>query len=112
MTDLKEKVAVIGAGCCKFGENYHQSAEDMIVDAAFEAYADAGLEPTQIQAAWVGTLTSGASGVALADPLKLFEVSQHLWNKAGDRQVKNAEVGLAHNLGGPGSVACVTILSN
>ena len=24
MTDLKEKVAVIGAGCCKFGENYHR----------------------------------------------------------------------------------------
>jgi acetyl-CoA C-acetyltransferase len=74
MTDLKEKVAVIGAGCCKFGENYHQSAADMIVDAALEAYADAGVDPSQIQAAWVGTMTSGASGVALADPLKLFNI--------------------------------------
>src|SRR4029450_8520809 len=74
MTNLKEKVAVIGAGCCKFGENYHQSAEDMIVDAALEAYADAGVDPSQIQAAWVGTMTSGASGVALADPLKLFNI--------------------------------------
>ena len=42
----------------------------------------------------------------------IYEVSQHLWNKAGARQVKNAEVGLAHNLGGPGSVGCVTILAN
>jgi acetyl-CoA C-acetyltransferase len=49
----------------------------------------------------------GATGVRM-----IYEVSQHLWNKAGDRQVKGAEVGLAHNLGGPGSVACVTILSN
>jgi len=42
----------------------------------------------------------------------IYEVSQHLWNKAGARQVKNAEVGLAHNLGGPGSIGCVTILAN
>ncbi len=71
---LKDTVAVIGAGCCKFGENYHQSAEDMIVDAAHEAYADAGIEPSRIQAAWVGTMASGSAGVALADPLKLFDI--------------------------------------
>jgi len=71
---FKDTVAVIGTGCCKFGENYHQSAEDMIVDAAFEAYADAGIDPSQIEAAWVGTMASGASGVALADPLKLFNI--------------------------------------
>ena len=39
----------------------------------------------------------GATGIRM-----IYEVSQHLWNKAGARQVKNAEVGLAHNLGGPG----------
>ena len=72
--NFKDTVAVIGAGCCKFGENYHQSTEDMIVDAAFEAYADAGIDPRRIQAAWVGTMASGASGVALADPLKLFNI--------------------------------------
>ena len=71
---LKDSVAVIGVGCCKFGENYHQSTEDMVVEAAFEAYADAGVEPGDIQAAWVGTMASGASGVALADPLKLFNI--------------------------------------
>ena len=49
----------------------------------------------------------GATGIRM-----LYEVSQHLWNKAGARQVKNAQVGLAHNLGGPGSVGCVTILAN
>ncbi len=71
---FKDTVAVIGAGCCKFGENYHQSTEDMIVEAALEAYADAGVDPSRIQAAWVGTMASGASGVALADPLKLFNI--------------------------------------
>jgi len=42
----------------------------------------------------------------------IYEVCQHLWDKAGARQVKGAELGLAHNLGGPGSVGCVSILGN
>jgi acetyl-CoA C-acetyltransferase len=72
--NIRDKVAVIGVGCCKFGENYHQSVEDMVVDAAFEAYADSGIDPGRIQAAWVGTIGSGSSGTALADPLKLFNI--------------------------------------
>ncbi|HUI26175.1 MAG TPA: acetyl-CoA acetyltransferase [Candidatus Kryptonia bacterium] len=72
--NIRDKVAVIGVGCCKFGENYHQSAEDMIVDAALEAYKDAGVEPNQIEAAWVGTIGSGTAGTALGDPLKLFNI--------------------------------------
>lgn len=72
--NIRDKVAVIGVGCCKFGENYHQSSEDMVVEAAFEAYADAGIDPGQIEAAWVGTIGSGTSGNALSDPLKLFNI--------------------------------------
>ncbi|NOT57695.1 MAG: acetyl-CoA acetyltransferase [Deltaproteobacteria bacterium] len=72
--NIRDKVAVIGAGCSKFGENYDQSAEDMIVMAAHDAYADAGIDPSQIQAAWVGTLSSANAGNALADPLKLFNI--------------------------------------
>jgi acetyl-CoA C-acetyltransferase len=72
--NIRDKVAVIGAGCSKFGENYDKSAEDMIVEAALEAYKDAGIDPSQIQAAWVGTLSSASAGNALADPLKLFNI--------------------------------------
>jgi acetyl-CoA C-acetyltransferase len=72
--NIRNKVAVIGAGCSKFGEHYDMSAEDTIVTAAFEAYADAKIDPSQIQAAWVGTLSSANAGNALADPLKLFNI--------------------------------------
>ena len=72
--NIRDKVAVIGAGCCKFGENYDLSTEDMVVAAASDAYADAKVEPSQIQAAWVGTLSSAMAGNALADPLKLFNI--------------------------------------
>ena len=49
----------------------------------------------------------GATGVRM-----LYEVTQHLRGEAGERQVKGAKLGLAHNLGGLGGVACVTILGN
>ena len=35
---IRDKVAIVGMGCCKFGENWDKSPEDMIVEAAFEAY--------------------------------------------------------------------------
>jgi acetyl-CoA C-acetyltransferase len=71
MKNLKDRVAIIGMGCTKFGEHWDKSAEDLIVEAAYEAFEDAGVEPAQIEAAWVGTLTSGVSGLALTRPLKL-----------------------------------------
>ncbi len=71
MESIKDKVAIIGMGCTKFGENWDKSLADMIVDAAYEAYEDAGIEPKDIQAAWFGTDSSEEAGQALAAPLKL-----------------------------------------
>src|SRR5512136_2160611 len=55
MESIKDKVAIVGMGCVKFGENWEKSPEDMMVDAAFEAYQDAGIESKDIQACWFGT---------------------------------------------------------
>jgi len=49
----------------------------------------------------------GATGVRM-----IYELTQQLRHTAGDRQVKDAELGLAHNLGGPAAVSCVSILGN
>jgi len=68
---IKDKAAIIGMGCVKFGENWEQSAADMIIDATYEAYEDAGIEPKDINAAWVGTSQGGVRGTQLAVPLKL-----------------------------------------
>ena len=72
--DFKNKVAVIGVGCTRFGELYEASAEQLICEAAFEAMADAKVEPAQIEAAWVGTVMSQLAGDALGDPLKLHGI--------------------------------------
>ena len=73
---MKDRVAVVGIGCTKFGDRYDRTYEELICDAAFEAYADAGVDPSGIQAAYLGTYMPGAGGgksaTALADALKLF----------------------------------------
>lgn len=73
---MKDRVSVVGIGCTKFGDRYDRTYEELICDAAFEAYADAGIEPSDIQAAYLGTYMPGAGGgksaTALADALKLF----------------------------------------
>jgi len=47
----------------------------------------------------------GATGVRM-----IYELATQLRGRAEARQVKGARIGLAHNLGGPGAVACVSIL--
>src|ERR1035438_7055300 len=42
---IKDQVAIIGLGCTKFGDNFDQSFEDLLVEAGFAAFADARIEP-------------------------------------------------------------------
>ena len=70
MESFKDKVAIIGMGCTKFGERWDKGVEDLIVEAAQEAFRDAGLESKDIQAAWIGTVFSGMTAITLS-PLQL-----------------------------------------
>ena len=47
----------------------------------------------------------GATGVA-----QIVELTQQLRNKAGERQVKDARIGLAHNVGGSGATCVIHIM--
>ena len=48
MSGIRDRVAVIGVGCTKFGDLYDMTYEDQVCEAAFEAYADAGIDPRAI----------------------------------------------------------------
>lgn len=50
---------IVGWGHTKFGRLENKSIEDLIVDAASEAMAHAGIDPSQIDAVWVGHFNSG-----------------------------------------------------
>ncbi len=72
---IKDKVVILGMGCSKFGERWDMEADDLIVEAAEECLEDAGIERSQIDAAWFSTafedVNVGKSGVPLAIALRL-----------------------------------------
>jgi len=72
---IRDKVAIVGMGCCKFGENWDQDPQDMIVDAAYEAYADAGIDDPQrrIEAVFCGAQYPSKGTAEVADALKLYD---------------------------------------
>ena len=54
-TGIRDKVAILGMGCSRFGERWDKEADDLMVEAFEEAIADAGIEKNQIDAAWLAT---------------------------------------------------------
>ena len=72
---IRDKVAVLGMGCSKFGERWNDNAEDLMLEAFSEAVTDAGIEKNEIGAAWFSTAIEeqhvGKSGIPLAMALRL-----------------------------------------
>lgn len=52
---IKDKVAILGMGCSRFGERWESGTADLLAEAFTEALADAGIERKQIDAAWFGS---------------------------------------------------------
>ncbi|HDK35894.1 MAG TPA: acetyl-CoA acetyltransferase, partial [Bacteroidetes bacterium] len=101
---LKNKVAIIGVGCTKFGENFDLDYKDMLVESYTEALEDAGIGPKEIDAAWLATAFpdmahyEGNSGSSLADPLNLFGIpTTHVTNycATGMDAIRNAAMAVA-----------------
>ena len=72
---IKDKVAILGMGCSKFGERWDASPADLMVEAFEECLTDAGVERNQIEAAWFGAgidaFHVGASAMPMAIALRL-----------------------------------------
>jgi acetyl-CoA C-acetyltransferase len=75
---IRDRVAILGMGCSKFGERWDAGAEDLAIEAFNEASADAGIEVSQIDAAWLGAafdaVNIGPSGIPLATALRLRNI--------------------------------------
>lgn len=74
-TGIKDKVAIIGMGCSKFGERWDVGPSELLVEAFEEAMRDAGLERKQIDAAWYGScsdpISVGNSAIPASMALRL-----------------------------------------
>ena len=74
-TGIRDKVAILGMGCSRFGERWDASPEDLMVEAYTEAMADAGIAPEQLGAAWFSThmddVGTGRGGTPMSIALRL-----------------------------------------
>ncbi|WP_096701150.1 acetyl-CoA acetyltransferase [Magnetospirillum sp. 15-1] len=77
-TGIKDRVAILGMGCSKFGERWDVGPEDLMVEAYTEAMADAGIAPEQIDAAWFSThmddVGTGRGGIPMSIALRLPDI--------------------------------------
>jgi acetyl-CoA C-acetyltransferase len=74
-TGIRDKVAILGMGCTRFGERWDVGAEELMVEAYEECLSDAGIEPGQIEAAWFGScleeVNVGKSALSASVALRL-----------------------------------------
>ncbi len=68
---IKDKVAIIGMGCTRFGERWDAGSEDLMVEAFKEAIEDAGIEKKDIEAVWFGSCMDEVNVGKSATPLSL-----------------------------------------
>ncbi|MBU0491872.1 MAG: acetyl-CoA acetyltransferase [Chloroflexi bacterium] len=77
-TGIRDKVAIIGMGCTRFGERWNAGSEQLMVEALEEALTDAGIGRTDIQAAWLGTcmeeVSLGKSAIPMSLALRLPQI--------------------------------------
>ncbi len=78
-TGIKDKVAILGMGCSRFGERWESGAEELMVEAFAEAVGDAGIDASQIDAAWFSThyeeINVGKGGLPLSVALRLPNIA-------------------------------------
>lgn len=72
---IRDKVAIVGMGCSRFGERWDSGPDDLILEAVGEALQDAGMERDRIEAAWLGVFfdeqSVGKSALPLSMALRL-----------------------------------------
>ena len=72
---IRDKVAILGMGCSRFGERFDVGAEELMVEAYLEAMSTAGVEPNDLDAAWYSShyddIGAGKAGTPMAQALRL-----------------------------------------
>lgn len=72
---IRDRVAIVGMGCSRFGERWDAGPDDLMLEAFQEALADAGLERDRLEAAWLGVFyqeqSTSKSGLPLSMALRL-----------------------------------------
>ncbi len=74
---IKDKLAIVGMGCSKFGERWDCGIPDLMIEAAFEAFEDAGIGPKDVEMCFFANTNApnNCSGTPVADTLKMHGIA-------------------------------------
>lgn len=77
-TGIRDKVAILGMGCSRFGERWDVGQEELMVEAYLGALETSGVDPTEIGAAWYSShyddIGAGKAGTPMAQALRLPDI--------------------------------------
>lgn len=59
---IKDKLAVVGMGCTRFGERWDCSLDDLLIEAVTECCSTSGIDLKDIEAFWFANCSSGIAG--------------------------------------------------
>ena len=68
---IKDKVAIVGMACTKFGEHWDLGVDELVLQAAEGAFDSAGVTREDIDAYLLGTAKSGMSGLLVSRPFRV-----------------------------------------
>jgi len=95
---FRDKVAIVGMGCARFGERWEMDARDLIIEAVDEAIKDAGVKLTDMQAVWVGNQNDLGGASLVSEALKMHDkpvTRCENWCSSGIDAFRNACYGVA-----------------
>lgn len=98
---IRNKVAIIGMGCTRFGELWNKSAEDLMCEAVDDALRSVpAIAKSDIEAYWLATLDSGYSGLPLAKAIKVDRPVTRVENfcASGSDALRNAVFAVASGM--------------
>jgi acetyl-CoA C-acetyltransferase len=76
---IRDKVAILGMGCSRFGERWDCGPDELMLEAFNEALRDAGVEANRLEAAWLGVCLEennvGKTAGPLAQALRLPRIA-------------------------------------
>jgi len=76
---IRDKVAILGMGCSRFGERWDSGPDELMLEAFNEALVDAGIALKHIEAAWFGVCLEennvGKTAGPLAQALRLPRIA-------------------------------------
>ena len=101
--NIKDELAIIGMGCTKFGERWDVGLSDLIIDAAFEAFEDAGIKASDVEVCYFANTNApnNCSGTPVTDALKIHGIPvtrNENWCTSGHIALINACLAVASGM--------------